>query len=204
MRPMNEARFHITFLVLLVALVVLRMRWHLRARVHDAGIANPSEGPSVPFVRWLALPAWMALIGAWFVAPEAIGWALLPLPAPVRWFGAGVVVAGLALLAWVHHALDTNFSPKLRIRADHTMITHGPYRWVRHPMYTAFLLLMAGYFLLSAHVLLLLSGVAMIVSILWLRTRREEAMLLGHFGEAYRAYMARTGALLPRWRDLRA
>lgn len=197
---MSETPFQLTFVALVVALVVLRMRWHLRARVLEPGIVEPAEGRSVPYIRWVVLPVSLAFVGAWLVAPDAVGWALLPLPAAVRWGGAGVVVAGLALLAWVHHALDTNFSPKLRIRADHTMITTGPYRWVRHPMYTSFLLLMLGYFLLSGHVMLLVACAGMVVSILWFRTQREEAMLLAHFGQAYRDYMGRTGALLPRWR----
>ncbi len=197
---MTETPVQLTFLLLLGALLVVRMRWHIRAQVLEPGIANPSEGRSVPFIRWVVLPAWVVCIALWIVAPEAIGWALVPLPAVVRWGGAGVVLAGLVLLEWVHRALDTNFSPKLRIRADHAMITHGPYRWVRHPMYTSFLMLMGGYFLLSGHLLILVSGVGMVISILWLRTRREEAMLLSHFGAPYRAYMGRTGALLPRWR----
>jgi protein-S-isoprenylcysteine O-methyltransferase Ste14 len=196
-------RFQIAFLVLLAAVCALRVRWHLRAKIHERGVAEPSEGWSAPVARLVAMPAWAALVGAWFLAPDAIGWSLVDLPDGVRWAGAGLVVAGLALLAWVHAALDTNFSPKLRIRADHTMTTHGPYRWVRHPMYTAFLMLMGGFFLLSGHLVLLVTGVGMVVAVIRLRTPREEAMLLGRFGEAYRTYMARTGALLPRWGALR-
>lgn len=65
-------------------------------------------------------------------------------------------------------------------------------------MYTAFLLLMAGFFLLSSHLLLLLSGIAMMVAILYGRTPLEEAMLLQHFGKEYAEYQKRTGLLLPR------
>lgn len=190
--------FRLTFLLLLAGVVSVRLFWHVRARIHERGVAEPSEGRATPLIRALVLPTWLALIVPWFVAPERIAWMLLPLPDAARWAGAAVVVAGLALLTWVHVALDRNFSPKLRIRADHTMVVHGPYRWVRHPMYTAFLALMAGFFLLSGHVLLGATGLGMVIVILRTRTPREEAMLIDRFGDAYRAYMARTGALLPR------
>lgn len=191
---------HLTFLALTAALLLVRITWHVRARVLEPGVAEPSEGGLVPWIRWATFPVWLLLIGAWFVAPERIGWALVDLPDGVRWSGVGVGVVGLALLTWVHLSLDRNFSPKLRIRAEHTLVTAGPYRWVRHPMYTAFLTLMGAFFLVSGHLLLLATGAGMIVAVIWSRTPREEAMMLARFGAEYRAYMARTGALLPRLR----
>lgn len=196
---MSLVPYQITFVALVAALVALRVTFHVRARIHEPGIENPPEGAAVPWIRPLVMPVWLGLTVPWLFAPDRIAWALVPFSPAVRWSGAGLVVLGLALLAWVHVALDRNFSPMLRIRADHTMITHGPYRWVRHPMYTAFLMLMGGYFLLTGHVLLFLTALGMLVTILAVRTPREEAMLVGRFGDAYRAYMARTGALLPRF-----
>ncbi len=192
--------FKVVFLLLLVAMASIRMTWALRARVLEPGAVDRPEGAAAPWVRLLVLPVWVALVASWFVAPDWITWALLPLPDAVRWGGAAVAVLGLVLLFWVHRSLDRNFSHKLRIREDHTLVTHGPYHWVRHPMYTAFLLLMTGFFLLSGHLVIGVSGLVMLAAILGTRTPREEAMMLERFGDAYRAYMARTGALLPRVR----
>lgn len=190
--------FKLVFLGLFAVMFSIRAYWAYRARVLERGAIDRGEGAAAPWVRRVALPAWVALVGSWFVAPEWIAWALLPLPDAVRWGGAAVVTAGLGLLFWVHRTLDRNFSHRLRIREDHTLVTHGPYHWVRHPMYTAFLLLMTGFFLLSGHLVLGVSGLVMLAAILGTRTPREEAMMLERFGEEYRAYMARTGALLPR------
>lgn len=192
--------FRIAFLVMAAAMVAVRMTWHLRARVHQPGVANPSEGWWVTPMRILVLPVFLALVGLWLVAPQSIPWLLAPLPAAVRWAGVPVFALGLGLLVWVHWTLGKNFSPYLRIRADHHLVTGGPYRYARHPMYTAFLLLAAGLGLVSAHWLLLVTMPLMIVAIVVFRTPREEAMLEERFGDDWRAYRQRTGALLPRVR----
>jgi protein-S-isoprenylcysteine O-methyltransferase Ste14 len=190
--------FRVTFVTLLLLMFVVRMFWHLRAEIHRPGRDNPSEGAWVPWGRRLVLPLFLAAMVAWLYEPSLLPWANLPFPDAARWAGVPVFALGLGLLIWVHATLDRNFSPYLRIRDDHTLVTSGPYRWVRHPMYTAFLLLMAGLCLVSAHLLMLVSGFGLLLAIVQFRTPREEAMLIGAFGEDYRAYIARTGALLPR------
>ncbi|HNC94840.1 MAG TPA: isoprenylcysteine carboxylmethyltransferase family protein [Myxococcota bacterium] len=199
MDPMPQLPYQISFLALCLALFAIRMYWHLRAKVLEKGIDEPSEGRSVPIIRWLVLPVWSGLILMWLFAPSILPWLQLPLPPVLRWGGAALAAAGLLLLHHVHVALDRQFSPKLRIVTDHRLIQHGPYRYIRHPMYTSFLLLIFGLFLLSAHLLLGLTGLGMIATVLWTRTPREEAMLLRHFGKDYADYQQRTGRLLPRW-----
>jgi protein-S-isoprenylcysteine O-methyltransferase Ste14 len=106
----------------------------------------------------------------------------------------------MALLLWVHRTLDRNFSGTLTLQPDHELVVAGPYRWVRHPMYLSFLLLMLALFLLTANVLLGGLGFFVIGAVIVLRTRREEAQLAERFGAEYERYRVRTGALLPKWR----
>src|SRR5207244_2384452 len=113
-------------------------------------------------------------------------------------FGTGLVVLGLLLLVWVHRALACNFSTTLRIRPDHTLVTSGPYHWVRHPMYTVFCLVFVGICLQTANGLLGGLGLSAIGIIMIVRTPLEEAQLVEKFGEEYRHYMQRTGRYLPR------
>lgn len=193
-----ETPFRIAFLVLTAAMVVVRLRAHHAARVHEPGVKNPDEGRAVRMVRWLVLPTWMGITAAWLIAPDTITSFSLPYPAWLRWVGVGVNGLGLALLIWVHETLGRFFSPFLRIRADHELITEGPYQWVRHPMYTSFLLLLAGYALITANVLFTVALGVMLFVVMIHRTPREEAMLQERFGAAWDAYRARTGALLPK------
>jgi protein-S-isoprenylcysteine O-methyltransferase Ste14 len=133
---------------------------------------------------------------AYAVHPEWVARLSLPLPQPVRLLGAGVCVASLAHLVRVHRALGRHWSASLRLRDDHRLVTQGPYRRVRHPMYTALIGNMTGLCLLSANLLIVVPRLVQ-VFLLLLRTRKEESMMLSRFGEEYRSYMARTGRLLP-------
>jgi protein-S-isoprenylcysteine O-methyltransferase Ste14 len=202
--PMHpETPLRVAFVLLFGLLCAIRVHYHLRARIHEPGVANPAEGRSVWLARAVVLPICLVLASLWLVAPDLVQAAQLPLPAGLRWAGVPVTALGLGLLLWVHRTLDRHFSPFLRIRADHRLVTEGPYRCVRHPMYTAFLILVAGLSLISAYALFFLMGIGMLVAVLWTRTPREEAMMLAHFGDSYRAYMNRTGKLLPPLRCIR-
>jgi protein-S-isoprenylcysteine O-methyltransferase Ste14 len=78
------------------------------------------------------------------------------------------------------------------------MIAGGPYRWIRHPIYAAFLLILGPLLLISANWFVGGMWIAMTGLGVASRMRTEDAMMLGRFGEQYRAYMRRTGGLFPR------
>lgn len=189
--------FHRIFMALFLALVVLRFYWHGKARVWSKEHHVP-EGRLITFLRlFVALPLF-ALVGAYLFNPRVLAWAEIPMPAALRWAGAVLALAGLVGGAWVHHHLGLNFSPYLRIRDTHRLITSGPYRWVRHPMYTAFFTLFIGYLLLTRNVVIAGMGLLTLTIVMIVRTPKEEQMLLERFGEEYRAYMARTGRYWPK------
>src|SRR5262249_2855345 len=133
--------------------------------------------------------------------PPLLAWADLPFPAWLRWCGAGLALATVPFLVWIHRALGRNFSTTIRVRADHTLVTWGPDRWVRHPMYTLFGVLFAAFFLLTANWFLGLVPLLLVVVVMGWRTPREEAVLLARFGNAYSDYCRRTGRFLPRLRE---
>jgi protein-S-isoprenylcysteine O-methyltransferase Ste14 len=116
------------------------------------------------------------------------------------WTGAFIFVSAIFVL-WKSHAdLGINFSPKLQLRKDHSLVTSGVFKKIRHPMYTA-------HFLWSiAQVLLLqnwIAGWGFLVTLLPLylaRIKEEEQMMLAEFGGQYRSYMRKTGRLLPKWK----
>ena len=80
-------------------------------------------------------------------------------------------------------------------------MTHGPYRWVRHPFYVTAALLMVSVTLLTANWLIGLTSL-IVLSFLAVRTPKEEQMLIERFGQQYHDYMARTGRFTP-WRSMR-
>jgi protein-S-isoprenylcysteine O-methyltransferase Ste14 len=139
------------------------------------------------------------LVLVFIYAPAALPWAPVEIPLTLRWLGVPIGVLSLGLLAWVHRHLGRNFSTTLHIRDDHSLVTSGPYRWVRHPMYTAFILFATSFFLLSGDPVLAAIFAVSFAIVIIVRTPREERQLLDAFGEQYREYMLRTGRYLPRF-----
>ena len=87
-----------------------------------------------------------------------------------------------------------SFEPRRVESTD--LVTHGPYRWVRHPFYMTAALLMASVTLLTANWLIGASSL-LVLGLLAIRTPKEEQMLIERFGDDYRRYMARTGRYFP-------
>ena len=130
------------------------------------------------------------------LAPQRMKWAALPTPTWSRWVGVGLGIAGLPLFAWTHQALGKNWAMALVTKEEHSLVSSGPYRWVRHPMYTVIFLQQLASLLLSANWVIGISGLG--VSMLCVaRVGREEALMVDEFGDQYRAYMERTGRFLP-------
>ena len=121
----------------------------------------------------------------------------LPFPIWLRCIGVCLGLASLGLLVWVQDTLGRHWSTGLVLREEHTLVTTGPYRWVRHPMYTALFAFMIALALVSANWLVVLAPVGGI-SLFLARIPKEEGMMIEEFGDEYRAYMERTGRLLPR------
>ena len=100
------------------------------------------------------------------------------------------------LLYWTFHSLGKNLTDTVVTRREHTLVTHGPYRWVRHPFYGVICLWGLSITLLTANWLLATAFVAALTMLI-IRTRVEEANLADRFGDEYRAYAERTGKFFP-------
>jgi protein-S-isoprenylcysteine O-methyltransferase Ste14 len=140
----------------------------------------------------------IASLLAYIINPSWMAWSSLALPAWVRWFGACLGIVALLLLVWTHQTLGRNFSATLHVRERHSLVTTGPYQWVRHPMYSSFYLLVLALFLVSANWFLGLAWFSVITGVMVTRLQKEEVLMLEAFGDQYYQYMKRTGRLVPR------
>jgi protein-S-isoprenylcysteine O-methyltransferase Ste14 len=113
------------------------------------------------------------------------------------WLGVFSAVAALGMFQLTHRALGRNWSVSLDVRENHQLITNGIYGRVRHPMYSAFWLWALAQALLLPNWVAGFSGLVGFGILFFGRVAREERMMLDAFGESYRAYMARTGRVLP-------
>src|SRR5690606_32499925 len=118
---------------------------------------------------------------------------------PPQWaIGAGalVVAAGLLLFWRSHTDLGSNWSDTLAIHEDHTLVTQGVYRRIRHPMYSASWLFMIAQALLLSNWIAGFGGIVAFGVMYFLRVPKEEQMMLDRFGEQYQRYMESTGRVI--------
>jgi len=116
------------------------------------------------------------------------------------WLGTLLLTAALWLFWRAHRDLGANWSPSLEIGAEHKLITQGVYGVIRHPMYAMQLLSGLAQALLLPNWIAGWTGLLVFVALYLVRVPQEEQMMLDHFGDAYRAYSARTGRIVPRLR----
>jgi protein-S-isoprenylcysteine O-methyltransferase Ste14 len=132
------------------------------------------------------------------IHPAWLVWASLALPLWLRWMGICIALSGFALLQWAQDTLGKNWSDTPRMINGQSLITSGPYQFIRHPIYTAFLLILGSTLLISANWLIGLAWISMTVLEVMSRIRFEEQLMMEYFGNQYREYTKRTGRLLPR------
>jgi protein-S-isoprenylcysteine O-methyltransferase Ste14 len=153
---------------------------------------------------FLVLTAIVTLIGAvglvlYLLAPPWWTWTRLPFGEWTQWLGIFVAIPLLFFLILVHRHLDRQWSIALELQDNHKLITSGPYKRIRHPMYLGIFLYTIGMILVSSDLLVLIFFAFSI----WVNYRRipeEEEMMIERFGDEYREYMKRSGRLLPRIR----
>src|SRR6476469_4872764 len=198
-----EGIFQVAFLALFVCAVAVRVRYQRLAGTYDKGMAAHTEShlahearPLLIIRPLLGFP-WYAVVLCWFFAPQWVRGSFVSMPGWLRMGGLLLAVLGLLLLWRSHAAMGRNFRPTLEISPQQELVTSGPYAFVRHPLYAAFLLMLASTGLLSANWFIGVVGVLLIASITLVRIPAEEAQLEGRFGERYREYRRRTPALLP-------
>jgi protein-S-isoprenylcysteine O-methyltransferase Ste14 len=114
----------------------------------------------------------------------------------VFWLGAGVTCAGLAFAIWARHTIGRNWSAIVTLKQDHELVTHGPYAFVRHPIYTGLLFGLLGSALALGQWRGLLAVAIFLLAVLR-KVRLEERWMHERFGVAYDAYRARVKALIP-------
>jgi protein-S-isoprenylcysteine O-methyltransferase Ste14 len=197
----SEDTFNIMFWTLLASMLLTRgffqfRVWRTGERVLPDRAAKQREGFWARAVEGVFSLLLVALILHFCFRGGRLRAFAFPAPRWLRWVGLALGVTSVGLFAWTHAVLGRFWSTALQLRAGHALITAGPYARIRHPMYTAILGWLTSLGLVAA------SGVPLVFAALgalnfMLRIPPEEKMMLQRFGDEYRAYMKRTGRLLP-------
>lgn len=196
----KETIFRTLFGLAFIAMLIIRVYYQSRV-VRDKRRVEIKEG-SLSLVAGAVAALTSVVFGAEYLfSPGTFSFAyVLKYPDWVRWLGALLLAVGIALLGLSHHHLGKSFHSFVVSKEDQVLVQTGPYRWIRHPIYTAYLVNYVGGGLLSGNLVLTIVPVTMYAILVGLRMGEEEDVMRETFGEAYREYADSTGRLCPRVR----
>jgi len=194
----TENIFRIILPILIVAFIAHRGYYTRRsARPEKDTLKKREEGLITKLAESLSLIGFTAML-IYVLKPNWLAWASLSFPLWLRWTGVGIALAGFALLQWAQITLGRSWSDTPRMMKGQALITSGPYQFIRHPIYTAFILILGSTFFISANWLIGLTWAGMTVLDITSRIGFEESLMVEYFGDQYPEYMKKTGRLLPK------
>jgi len=176
---------------ILVCWVVLVMYWNVTAR----SVKSAAE-PQSSAARLARLPIWLGFI--LFIAAWAHPFAIAAFRRTGFSDSAGVAICALGLLVaiWSRKTLGAEWSQDVELKRGHRLVQSGPYRFMRHPIYTGHLLMGLGT-AVASHSLIAFAGLVSFAVGFWVKLTQEESLLLRSFPEEYAAYRTRVKALIP-------
>jgi protein-S-isoprenylcysteine O-methyltransferase Ste14 len=142
----------------------------------------------------LGIAAWMLWTPA--LPNGFLGGRFLPDVPATYWTGVVLVAFGLLFAIWARNVLGRNWSGIVTLKQDHELIRSGPYRYVRHPIYTGLLIAFAGSAIARGEWRGLVA-LAIVFFALWRKLRLEERWMVETFGDAYVRYRTEVRALIP-------
>jgi len=192
----NENIFRIITTIILVSGIAISFSHRFKAQKSGGSVSHEEEGvPILVLLRLAGLAVWGSVL-AYLINPHWMQWSAFSLPFAIRWLGVGLGIVALPLMYWLFSSIGNNITDTVATRKNHQLVTHGPYHWVRHPLYSVGTLFFISIGLIAANWFILVMSLVALVMLL-IRLPKEEAKLIEAFGDEYRAYMKKTGRLLP-------
>jgi protein-S-isoprenylcysteine O-methyltransferase Ste14 len=193
---MNELAYKVLLGFLVVAMNLIRIYYQNRYKTsHAVKEAEVAPGREKRLTRLMFFA--LAVPGILWLFTPLISFGQIPLHEGIRLAGFALGVYGMWWFYRIHRTLGDNWSPVLEIRKRHTLITSGPYKRLRHPMYSDMLLWLLSFALVTAnwfYALTISTGLAILFT---LRIPDEEKLMRERFGQQYEDYMRRTKRLIP-------
>ncbi len=193
-----ETLLRIIAFMLIAGVFTISVYFRRSADKADKAVDFKAENPWLLSVRGAAALVFYLGMLVYLIYPPLLAWAALPSwPLALRWLGLALMAVMLPMLYWMFASLGKNITPTVKTRSEHQLVESGPYRYIRHPLYTFGAAFFIGLCLLAGNALLWASGLIALWA-LGKRTPLEEEMLIARFGEDYKSYMQRTGRYLPK------
>ncbi len=195
---MNENIFRVLAAVILFTGIGISSYFRRKAD-KDSGekISRKVDGtPMMTLIRIGGLILWLSPL-VYLINPAWMAWSQIGLPDWVRWLGVVLGILSTFGIYWLFSSIGSGITPTSATRTEHKLVTKGPYRWVRHPLYTVGSSMFIAFGMMADNWFIALLGILAFIGMA-IRTPKEEANLLEKFGDEYREYMKRTGRFFPK------
>ncbi|HET9912529.1 MAG TPA: isoprenylcysteine carboxylmethyltransferase family protein [Anaerolineales bacterium] len=195
---MNENIFRILVAVILFTAISISSYFRRKAdRESGEKISRNVDGSVfATIVKIGGLILWLSPL-VYLVNPAWMDWSKPGLPEWLRWLGVGIGVLCVLGIYWLFSSIGTGITLTSATRKEHRLVTSGPYRWIRHPLYTFGSALFVSLGMVADNWFIVILGLLAFIPVA-LRTPKEEANLIEKFGDEYREYMKHTGRFLPK------
>jgi protein-S-isoprenylcysteine O-methyltransferase Ste14 len=195
---MNENIFRILAAVILITGMAISSYYRRKAD-RDSGekISRKVDGNAMmTAIKIGGLLLWFSPL-VYLINPAWMAWSKIGLPEWVRWLGVGLGIMCVFGIYWLFSSIGSGITPTSATRTEHKLVMSGPYRWIRHPLYTFGSSLFLTFGMMADNWFVALLGILAFTAMA-IRTPKEEANLVEKFGDEYREYMKRTGRFLPK------
>jgi protein-S-isoprenylcysteine O-methyltransferase Ste14 len=195
---MNENIFRISAALILLTGMGISSYFRLKAdRETGEKISRRADGTAMMnVIRIGGLILWLSPF-VYLINPAWMAWSKIGLPEWLRWFGVGMGILCVGMIYWLFSSIRSGITATSATRTEHQLVTSGPYRWVRHPLYTVGACLFISYGIIADSWFIATLGILAFIAMA-IRTPQEEENLIEKFGDEYRTYMKRTGRFLPK------
>jgi len=203
----GELTFRLVFLNMCVLTLLVRRHYTVKIESICGKIPRQQrwaeslkhEGKPITTIRTVLSPIWTVALLLYFFSPPWMAWSILPYPEWLRWLGMSLGIACIPMLVWVQRTLGNHWSTYLKLRENHELVTTGPYKRIRHPMYVVLFFFITAIALATASVLITMLNTLLII-VFYARIGKEELMMIQEFGNQYREYIRHTGRFIPKLR----
>lgn len=195
---MNENIFRILAAVILFTGIGISSYFRRKAD-RDTGekISRKVDGSVLmTIIKVGGLVLWLSPL-VYLLNPLWMTWSKIGLPEWTRWLGVGIGILCVFGTYWLFSNIGSGITPTSATRKQHTLVTSGPYRWVRHPLYTVGSSMFISFGMMADNWFIAALGALAFIAMAS-RTPKEEANLIEKFGDEYREYMKHTGRYLPK------
>ena len=195
---MDENIFRVLAAMILFTSISISIYFRLKAdRTTGEKIPRKVDGTAMATaIKIGGLILWLSPL-IYLLNPNWMKWSKLGLPEAARLVGVGIGVLCVLGIYWLFSSIGNSISPTSATRQQHQLVTHGIYRYVRHPLYTIGSSLFIAFGMMADNWFIAVLGMLAFIGMA-IRTPKEEANLIEKFGDEYREYMKQTGRFFPK------